>query len=66
MFHSFLGSIIKHPEKSQAKQRFKKFLILVIELEDTFVFISFIMLIYILQFSTINNEPLLQSIKTSY
>lgn len=54
MFHAFLGSIIKHPEKSQAKQRFKKFLILMIGLEATFVLISFIMLIYIPQFSTMN------------
>lgn len=54
MCHAFLGSIIKHPEKSQAKWRFKKFLILMIGLEDTFVFISFVMLIYTLQFSTIN------------
>lgn len=53
MSDAFLGSIIKHSEKSQAKLRFKKLLILVIGLGDKFIFTSFIMLVCIL-FSIMN------------
>lgn len=54
MSEPFLGIIIKHIEKSQVKQRFKKFFILMIELGDIFVFISFIMLVCVPQFSLMN------------
>lgn len=54
MFDTFLGIIIKHFEKSQVKQRFKKFFILMIGLGDIFILISFIMRVCVPQFSIMN------------